>query len=185
MSKHSSLPRREFLRRTSNAIIFGGLGIAGPSIFLNRTMAATRENPSEFIRVGFIGVGGQGNHNLGVLMKNAVAVCDVDQARLQTARQRVEKANRRACSAFGDYRKLLEDKSIDAVLISTPDHWHTLVNLAAVAQVWVVSVGLARLVFPVAGFVWHAETVAHVIGVAVPVFTSYLGHKHFSFATKA
>src|SRR6266404_3036527 len=131
MSKHSSLPRREFLRRTSNAIIFGGLGIAGPSIFLNRTMAATRENPSEFIRVGFIGVGRQGNHNLGVLMKNAVAVCDVDQARLQTARQRVEKANRRACSAFGDYRKLLEDKSIDAVLISTPDHWHTLAALHA------------------------------------------------------
>jgi putative flippase GtrA len=57
-----------------------------------------------------------------------------------------------------------------------------LVNLAAIVQVWVVSVGLARLVFPAVGFAWHAETVAHVIGVAVPVFTSYLGHKHFSFA---
>jgi putative flippase GtrA len=57
-----------------------------------------------------------------------------------------------------------------------------LVNLAAVAQVWIVSVGLARFVFPAIGFSWHAETVAHVIGVAVPVFTSYLGHKHFSFA---
>lgn len=60
----------------------------------------------------------------------------------------------------------------------------TLVNLAAVAQVWIVSVGLARFVFPAVGFAWHAETVAHVIGVAVPVFTSYLGHKHFSFAAK-
>ena len=59
-----------------------------------------------------------------------------------------------------------------------------LVNLAAVAQVWVVSVGLARLVFPAIGFTWHAEIVAHVIGVVVPVFTSYLGHKHFSFAAK-
>jgi putative flippase GtrA len=57
-----------------------------------------------------------------------------------------------------------------------------LVNLAAIAQVWIVSVGLARLIFPAIGFFWHAETVAHVIGVAVPVFTSYLGHKHFSFA---
>lgn len=57
-----------------------------------------------------------------------------------------------------------------------------LVNLAAVAQVWVVSVGLARWIFPAVGFAWHSETVAHVIGVAVPVFTSYLGHKHFSFA---
>ena len=59
-----------------------------------------------------------------------------------------------------------------------------LVNLAAVAQVWVVSVGLARLVFPALSFIWHAETVAHVIGVTIPVFTSYLGHKHFSFAAK-
>jgi len=59
-----------------------------------------------------------------------------------------------------------------------------LVNLAAVAQVWIVSVGLARLAFPASGFTWHAETVAHVIGVAIPVFTSYLGHKHFSFAAK-
>lgn len=58
----------------------------------------------------------------------------------------------------------------------------TLVNLLAVAQVWVVSVGLARLVFPAIDFTWHDETVAHVIGVLVPVFTSYLGHKHFSFA---
>jgi len=59
-----------------------------------------------------------------------------------------------------------------------------LVNLAAVAQVWVVSVGLARLVFPAIGFAWHAETIAHVIGVTIPVFTSYMGHKHFSFAAK-
>jgi len=59
-----------------------------------------------------------------------------------------------------------------------------LVNLLAVAQVWVVSVGLARFVFPATGFTWHAETVAHVIGVIVPVFTSYVGHRHFSFAAK-
>ena len=57
-----------------------------------------------------------------------------------------------------------------------------LVNVLAVAQVWLVSVGLARLIFPATGFTWHAETVAHVIGVVVPVFTSYLGHRHFSFA---
>jgi putative flippase GtrA len=60
-----------------------------------------------------------------------------------------------------------------------------LVNLAAIVQVWIVSVGLARYLFPAIGFTWHAETVAHVIGVAVPVYTSYLGHKHFSFATKS
>lgn len=57
-----------------------------------------------------------------------------------------------------------------------------IVNLLAVAQVWIVSVGLARFVLPALGWHWHGETVAHVIGVVVPVFTSYLGHKHFSFA---
>jgi putative flippase GtrA len=60
----------------------------------------------------------------------------------------------------------------------------TLVNLAAVIQVWIVSVGLADIVFPRLGFTWHSYTVAHVIGVAVPVFTSYMGHKHFSFAQR-
>jgi putative flippase GtrA len=58
----------------------------------------------------------------------------------------------------------------------------TLVNLAAIVQVWIVSVGLARVVFPWANFTWHAETVAHIVGVMAPVYVSYLGHKHFTFA---
>jgi putative flippase GtrA len=57
-----------------------------------------------------------------------------------------------------------------------------LVNLVALAQVWVCGVGLARLAFPYFGFTWHAETVAHAIGVASPVLTSYFAHKYFSFA---
>lgn len=57
-----------------------------------------------------------------------------------------------------------------------------LVNVAALVQVWVVSVGLARVVFPWAGFAWYAEDIAHLIGVAVPAVTSYFGHRHFSFA---
>jgi predicted dehydrogenase len=123
--------RREFLRSAGKSALVAGLVINAPNIFLNRTRAATGENPSEFIRVGFIGVGGQGNHNLGILMKNAVAVCDVDKTHLEAAKQRVEKANGRPCKTFHDYRKMLEDKSIDAVLISTPDHWHTLTAIHA------------------------------------------------------
>lgn len=59
-----------------------------------------------------------------------------------------------------------------------------LVNAVALAQVWIVSVTLARWVFPAAGFTWHADTVAHVIGVLSPVATSYYGHKRFTFATR-
>ena len=131
MNDHTTVSRREFLRTARTAAAVAGLGFAAPSIFLNRTKAASGDNPSEFIRVGFIGVGGQGNSNLGALMKNAVAVCDVDQKHLAATRARVEKANGRPCAAFGDYRKLLEDKSIDAVLIATPDHWHTLPAIEA------------------------------------------------------
>ena len=57
-----------------------------------------------------------------------------------------------------------------------------LVNLLAFAQVWAVSMLLARLVFPATGFAWHAETVAHVIGVLSPVATSFWLHKTYSFA---
>jgi len=60
----------------------------------------------------------------------------------------------------------------------------TLVNLVALAQVWLVSVVLARLVFPYLGFAFHPDTVAHMIAVASPIVTSYFGHKHFSFAAK-
>ena len=57
-----------------------------------------------------------------------------------------------------------------------------LVNLLSVAQMWCVSVGLARFVFPAVGFFWYPETVAHIIGVASPVYIAYLGHRYFSFA---
>ena len=57
----------------------------------------------------------------------------------------------------------------------------TLVNIAAFAQVWLISVGLARLIFPGIGFTWHAETLAHIIGVGSPVITSYFAHRSYSF----
>ena len=57
-----------------------------------------------------------------------------------------------------------------------------LVNLLALAQVFAVSVGLARFVFPAIGFDWHAEAIAHAIGLASPILTSYWAHKRYSFA---
>jgi putative flippase GtrA len=57
-----------------------------------------------------------------------------------------------------------------------------MVNTVSFTQVWIVSVGLVRVVFPAIGFVWQAETVAHFIGVLSPAVTSYLLHKQFSFS---
>jgi putative flippase GtrA len=59
------------------------------------------------------------------------------------------------------------------------------VNIVALAQVWLVSMLLARAIFPWLGFTWHTETVAHVIGVLSPVLTSYVGHQRFTFAQKS
>ncbi|MBX9400129.1 GtrA family protein [Lysobacter sp. BMK333-48F3] len=59
--------------------------------------------------------------------------------------------------------------------------WFTVVNLAAVAQTIVISLLFARWLFPAVGMDFHPETIAHGIGVAVPVLTSYLGHKRFTF----
>ncbi|RWM99591.1 MAG: GtrA family protein [Mesorhizobium sp.] len=58
----------------------------------------------------------------------------------------------------------------------------TIVNVFALAQVWLVSVGLARWLFPLIGFLWHPETSAHVIGVLSPALTSYVAHKYYTFS---
>ena len=57
----------------------------------------------------------------------------------------------------------------------------TLVNVVAVAQTWGISMGLAYYVLPQMGVTAFAPEIAHAAGVAFPVFTSYLGHKHWSF----
>jgi putative flippase GtrA len=57
----------------------------------------------------------------------------------------------------------------------------TLVNAVSLVLVWLVSVGLARFVFPAIGFAWHAEDISHLIGVAVPAITSFFGHRLYTF----
>jgi putative flippase GtrA len=59
----------------------------------------------------------------------------------------------------------------------------TIVNVGSLVQVWIISVGLARGVFPAVGFYWHPETIAHIAGLGSLTFTSYVAHKRFSFAS--
>ncbi len=87
--------------------------------------------PSKQIVMGFIGVGWMGNSNLDVFLGQrdcrVVAIADVDQKHLQDA---VNKVNQRYkntdCKSYKDFRDLLARNDIDAVCISTPDHWHAI-----------------------------------------------------------
>ena len=60
-----------------------------------------------------------------------VALCDIDQKVLDAAASSVEKITNKKPAIYTDYRKLLEDKSIDAISIATPNHWHTLQTIWA------------------------------------------------------
>ncbi|MDR3375331.1 MAG: GtrA family protein [Ancalomicrobiaceae bacterium] len=61
----------------------------------------------------------------------------------------------------------------------------TAVNVVSGSLVWLISVGLARLLFPNIGFTWHSEDVAHAIGLLAPAVLSYFGHRMYTFAGKA
>ena len=74
------------------------------------------------------------------------------------------------------------DKS--GVAVATEFRRFVVVNLLSLAIVWVVSVGLAFTVFPAVDFRWHAEDVAHLIGVLSPSVVAYFAHKHYTFRGK-
>ena len=63
-------------------------------------------------------------------------------------------------------------------------YYFSIVNIIAVVQVWIISVGLAQYIFPRIGVDFYSEEIAHLIGLSVPIFTSYLGHKYISFKKK-
>ena len=95
--------------------------------------------PSERIAVGFIGVGGHGVHrNLGMFLgqndARPAAVCDVDSRRIEEAMSRIRSkfGESYACLTTKDWRDVIARDDIDAVMISTPDHWHVPISVAAV-----------------------------------------------------
>jgi predicted dehydrogenase len=91
--------------------------------------------PSDRIRVGFIGLGSQGTGRLNEFMKHddvvAAAICDVDSTHLDRAAAIVEKRQGQKPDAVKDFRRILDRKDIDAVMIATPDHWHALPSILA------------------------------------------------------
>lgn len=124
----ASLSRRRFVRTTAAAI-------AAPIIIPARVLG--QEAPSKQTTVGFIGVGSHGTgHNLKGYFREKdariLAVCDVDQRHLDRAKRLVDDHHgNHDCFATKDFREVLARDDIDAVVISTPDHWHTLLSVLA------------------------------------------------------
>jgi predicted dehydrogenase len=97
--------------------------------------ASSLASPNDTVRVACVGIRGQGGSHIRMysMMPNVeiAALCDVDESVLNKRLDEVEKSGKKRPAAFTDFRKLLEDKSIDAVSIATPNQWHTLQTIWA------------------------------------------------------
>jgi len=129
MSKsQSKSSRRQFLKKSGKTTA----GIAAPYFLTSNALGDANTPPaSERIRVGQIGLKTMGLNNLHRQMKNTVALCDVDKNHLAHAHKLVKKTTGNDLDTYGDYRKMLERKDIDAVCVSVPDHWHALCTIHA------------------------------------------------------
>ncbi len=127
--------RRQFLKHTAGLTLStAAFPSLVPASALGRGGAVA---PSNRIVVGCIGVGPQGQGDMGNFLNQkdaqVVAVCDVKKDQLEQARAAVNRRyQNNDCAALGDFRQLVARKDIDACLIATPDHWHVLTALAAV-----------------------------------------------------
>lgn len=131
MSQHES--RREFIQR---ALAAGVATAAAPAAFTAAAQAAPAaraiRSANERLDLAVVGVGGRGHDNLmGVAGENVVALCDIDGERLDKAGAEFPKAKR-----YRDFRKLLDETKLDALVVATPDHTH------AMPVVWALMRGL-------------------------------------------
>ena len=112
-----SLSRRSFLHTTT---IVGTGVLASPSLL-------RAKSPNEKLNVALIGVGNKGEANrAGVAGENIVALCDVDEKMLNAAAAKHPPAR-----TYRDFRRMLEQKDIDAVVVTVPDHVHAVAAMAA------------------------------------------------------
>ena len=114
-----SISRRKFL---------AGPAAAAPMILASGVFGANgRPGANDRINIGMIGVGGKGTGNMRTVLDNVAAICDVEQDHIKKALGVLK----RDVPVYTDYRELLERKDIDAVVISSPDHWHGLQTVHA------------------------------------------------------
>ncbi len=101
-------------------------GAVAASTLAYSTTKSSAQGSNERVRLGVIGVGNRGDQLIDYFLPHKdceiVAVCDVYEPYLEFAKKKVGGK----AETYADYRKLLDNKNIDAVVIATPDHWHAL-----------------------------------------------------------
>jgi predicted dehydrogenase len=129
--QHFFISRRSFLKRCSMAAAATGL----PAWFVESELAQAapprRLGPNDRPAIALIGCGGQGRGDTSNAKRygDIVAVCDVDSGHAAAAADQFA-ADGKKPDIFNDFRKLLERDDIQVIINGTPDHWHTLVNMA-------------------------------------------------------
>lgn len=130
--QNAEISRRKFTGGMLSAAVLAGVA---PSFIPLRVLAG-QNTPSRKIQLGHIGVGGQGTSDLRNFLAvdgaASVAICDPFRQRREEAAKFVEEGQGMKPKLYNDFRDLLADKSIDAVVIATPDHWHVPIGLAAI-----------------------------------------------------
>ena len=112
-----------------------GLAAAGAIAVPRRAAAPFRTAPNDLIGIGVIGCNGMGFSNLRSFLNmpevECRALCDVDRNVLETRAADVEKLTGARPALYRDFRALLDNPDVDAVIIGTPDHWHCLMMVSA------------------------------------------------------
>jgi len=124
--------RRSFIKKSATAM-------AGVGLYSSIPLSYSSNAPSDRVNIGVIGLG-FGATNMRVMMEansfvHCTALCDVDQIKLEEQAGILKEKfpdNAGKIKLYTDFRKLLEDKEIDGVIVATPDHWHTYVYAEAI-----------------------------------------------------
>ena len=123
--------------KTTRIHFLGSVSIAGltiPNIISSKAWAA---KPSDTINLGFIGFGRMNQSHLNFFLGQSdcrvVGVAEVAKVRLAEAMKRVKGkyGSNHGCKAYNDFREIISDKSVDGVVIGTPDHWHAMPAIMA------------------------------------------------------
>lgn len=125
-----SLTRRYFLKSAAAAS-----AALATTEFVQAQEKQRSSSPNEKVGIAVIGAGGRGSSHLSAFSGSAdsevLYICDVDENQAQRKMKGVEEKQGRAPKFLQDFRKVLEDPSVDAISTATPNHWHALVSILA------------------------------------------------------